>query len=194
METTLFASWQEILSGLFVGIVFGFLLRKAHVTRFAVIVKQLLLKDFTVVKVILTAVVSASACIALLRYFQPELALKIDATTLFASMVGGAIFGVGMAVVGYCPGTAVGAAADGAKDIWFGLLGMVVGAAIYAESFEWIQEQIKPAKDMVKTTLPEYFGVSEFVIVGLFLLGALVYFLGRFFYKSQGSSDSSKLC
>lgn len=183
METTLFAPWQEILSGLFVGIVFGFLLRKAHVTRFAVIVKQLLLKDFTVMKVILTAVFSASAGIALLRYFQPELALKIDPTTLFASMVGGGIFGVGMAVLGYCPGTAVGAVADGAKDVWFGLLGMIVGAAIYAESFEWIQEHVKPAKDMVKTTLPEYFGVSEFVIIGLFFACAIAYFFitNRFF-------------
>jgi uncharacterized protein len=176
METTLFASWQEILSGLFVGIVFGFLLRKAHVTRFTVIVKQLLLKDFTVMKVILTAVLSAGAGIAILRYFQPDLALKIDATTLFASIFGGAIFGVGMAIVGYCPGTAVGAVADGAKDMWFGLLGMIAGAAIYAESFEWVQEHIKPAKDMVKTTLPEYFGVSDFVIIGTFLACAVLYF------------------
>lgn len=46
MNISLFAPWNEILSGLIVGVIFGFLLRKAHVTRFNVIVSQLLLLDF----------------------------------------------------------------------------------------------------------------------------------------------------
>ncbi len=188
MQTTLFTSWTEILSGLVAGIIFGFLLRKAHVTRFSVIVKQLLLQDFTVMKVIMTCVISGATGIALLRYFQPSLQLDIGATTFFATIVGGGIFGIGMAVTGYCPGTAIGALADGAKEMKFGILGMVTGAAIYAECFEWIQENLKPAHDLVKTTLPEYFGVSSVAIIGVLLLCAITYAL---FYKQAHLSENS---
>ena len=187
MDTTLFASWTEIFSGLFTGIVFGFLLRKAHVTRFNIIVKQLLLQDFTVIKVIMTSVIFAATAIALLGYFQPDIQLDIGETTFFATMLGGGIFGIGMAITGYCPGTAIGALADGAKDMRFGILGMIAGAAIYAECFEWIQENIKPAQDLVKTTLPEYFGISSLAIIGPLLACVAVYaFIA---YKTHRTMD-----
>ena len=45
----------QLLLGLGMGIVFGFLLQKGGVTNYDVIIGQLLLDDFTVVKVMLTA-------------------------------------------------------------------------------------------------------------------------------------------
>jgi uncharacterized membrane protein YedE/YeeE len=175
METSLFAPWGELLSGLVTGIFFGFLLRKAYVTRFNVIVGQLLLKDFTVMNVMMTAVAVGGVGIYSLIYLIPTLELTISATTLFSALVGGAIFGIGMAIMGYCPGTGVAAIADGAKDMWFGLLGMVVGAGIYAEVFPWIQKTIKPPNDITTTTLPEYFEVSPWVfIVPLLVMVAIL--------------------
>jgi uncharacterized protein len=175
MQTAMLAPWKELFSGLFAGIVFGFLLRKAHVTRSHVIIGQLLLKDFTVMKVMITALIVGSAAIYGARLFDPALSLEISSTTLLASLLGGGIFGVGMAILGFCPGTAVGALADGRKDMGWGLLGMVAGAALYAESFEWIRAHLKRDEDLVKTTLPEYFNISPWLIIGPLLALGFVY-------------------
>lgn len=186
MDIALMTSGTEILSGLFVGILFGFLLRKAHVTRFAVIVGQLLLRDFTVMKVMMTAVILGSAAVYALHSFDPGLVLEISSTTLASAVLGGAIFGFGMAILGFCPGTAVGALGDGAKDMRWGLLGMIVGAGLYAEAFPWIQAHIKPSSALVKTTLPEYFGISPWVIISA--LGAVgVFYLAFTRWKKKPS-------
>ncbi len=48
----------QLSIGLLTGILFGFLLQKGGVTRYDVIIGQLLLTDFTVVKIMLSAVVT----------------------------------------------------------------------------------------------------------------------------------------
>ena len=56
----LFENYTVILQGLIVGFIFGFLLQKGRVSRFNVIVGQLMLKDFTMLKIILSAIVVGS--------------------------------------------------------------------------------------------------------------------------------------
>ena len=48
----------QLMIGFFTGILFGFLLQKGGVTKYDVIIGQLLLIDFTVVKIMLSAVVT----------------------------------------------------------------------------------------------------------------------------------------
>jgi hypothetical protein len=48
----------QLLLGFIIGIFFGFLLQKGGVCRYEIIIRQLLFEDFTVVKVMLTAVVT----------------------------------------------------------------------------------------------------------------------------------------
>jgi len=48
----------QLMIGLFIGILFGFLLQKGGVTKYDVIIGQLLLTDFTVVKIMLSAVIT----------------------------------------------------------------------------------------------------------------------------------------
>ncbi len=181
MNISLFAPWTEIFSGLVVGVIFGFLLRKAHVTRFNVIVSQLLLLDFTVMKVILTAIASGSLMVQALILLNAGISLEISSTTLMASLLGGGLFGVGMALMGYCPGTGVGALADGARDMWFGVLGMIAGAGLYAEAYPWILQHIKPASALTKATLAEYFGVSPWILT----LGVLLALIALYFFDKR---------
>jgi len=162
---------MELLSGLMVGIGFGFLLRKGHVTRFNVIVGQLALKDFTVMKIILTAIAAGSVGMYALMTWFPGYEFMIAPTTLLAAAVGGGIFGIGMAVMGYCPGTGVAALADGAHDMWFGVLGMITGAALYAQNYTWITGKLKPACCMTTATLSHYFGMSPWVVIALIAFG-----------------------
>ena len=50
----------QLKLGLVMGIVFGFLLHKGGVTNYDVILKQLLLKDWTVVKIMLSAIITGT--------------------------------------------------------------------------------------------------------------------------------------
>ena len=166
MNTHLFATPTEVIAGLIVGLFFGFLLQRAGVTRFSTIVGQLLLKDFTVMKVIMTAIAFGSLGLYTIKSIFLDVDPVISTTTLFAALTGGGIFGVGMAVLGFCPGTCVGALAEKAKDAWFGLAGMILGAGLYAEIFPWVTQQFKPASEINKTTLAHYFNVSPWIFIG----------------------------
>lgn len=176
MHIQLVTSWLNLFSGLIIGLFFGFLLRKGHLTRFSVIVGQLLLRDFTVMKVMLTAIVTGSIGIYTLQYFLPEHTLLIKPKMISAVLVGGAIFGVGMATLGFCPGTAVGALADGARDVWFGILGMLAGAALFAEVYPWLKDIFFVQEQMNTWTLPQALLLSPGVVIGALVLMLLAVF------------------
>ena len=121
--------------GLCIGFLFGILLHKGGVTKFDVIVNQLRLRDFTVVKIMLTAIlVGGVGVYALTEGNAVTLHLKTP-YYLLAIIIGGAIFGIGMAVLGYCPGTGVGSVGGGSIHGLLGVIGMLVGAAVFAEAY-----------------------------------------------------------
>src|SRR5512137_2931814 len=89
---------SQLTIGFCLGIFFGFLLQKGGVTRYDVILGQLLLRDFTVVKVMLTAVVVGKIGVHFLKGLgMAELHPKSG--SIGSSVVGGLIFGVGFALL-----------------------------------------------------------------------------------------------
>jgi len=172
------ASPGMLLMGLLTGIVFGFLLQRGGVTRYRVIVGQFLWKDHTVLKVMLTAVAVGAIGIWALHglYGVP---LHIKASKLAANAIGGIIFGVGMALLGYCPGTGVGAIGDGSRHAIYGILGMFAGAAIYAEIYPYIQDNLLQTADLGKITWIDLTGLSVAMTVGIvvLLIAGFLYYL-----------------
>jgi len=106
------------------GIVFGFLLHKGGATEYDVILGQLLLTDFTVLKIMLSAVLTGMIGIYAMKS-QGWVKLYPKAGSIGKSVIGGLIFGVGFAVLGCCPGTIAGAVGNGYLDTlaeaWRGL-------------------------------------------------------------------------
>ncbi len=93
----------QLLFGFITGIIFGFLLQKGGVGRYNVIINQLLLKDFTVLKIMLSAAVTGMIGIYFLKG-RKLVELHPKSGSLGMTVVGGLIFGIGFAVLGYCPG------------------------------------------------------------------------------------------
>lgn len=173
MYNPLFANFETLLLGAITGLVFGFLLQKGKVTRYETIVGQFLLKDFTVLKVMLTAMaVGAVGIYGMLQLGMIE-GLQIKSAHVVNALAGGAIFGVGMAVLGYCPGTGIAAIGDGAKDAIPGVVGMLVGAAIYAETSGWVSKTLTPIGDLGKVSFADVTGLSPWLFVGLLVVAAL---------------------
>jgi uncharacterized protein len=148
----------RLLLGLLTGFFFGFLLQKGRVSDRRVIVGQFLLRDFTVMKVMLTAIVVGGAGIYAMKAAGLT-KLFVKPALMAAVPVGGLIFGVGMVVLGYCPGTAVAAAGEGKRDAWWGLLGALAGAAAFAALFPALSANILTWANWGPVTLPDLTGI-----------------------------------
>jgi uncharacterized protein len=163
----------KLLLGLLTGFAFGFLLQKGQVTKYPVIVGQFLLRDFTVLKTMLTAVVVGGIGVYVLTALGAA-TLHVKPAQLVAVPVGGLIFGVGMALLGYCPGTGVAAAAEGKRDAWFGVAGMLFGALLFAEQFASLNSTVLSWFNLGPVTLPQ---LTHMPAAGIFVVLAAGAFL-----------------
>lgn len=161
-----------LLYGLITGIIFGFLLQKARVLRYDKQIGALRLVDMTIVKFMLSTVMVAMVGL----YLLVDLGLAHLApkpTILGANLLGGLIFGLGWGLIGYCPGTAIGALGEGRWDAVWGILGMLVGAAIFAEIYPALKTTVLTWGDYGRVTLPQVLGVNHWVVIMVFILGGL---------------------
>lgn len=162
--------------GLIIGILFGFLLQKGRVLRFEKQVGALLLRDMTVIKFMFSAILVGMVGIQLLAGAE-IISLSHKPMNLGGVLVGGALFGCGWAVMGYCPGTSIGALGEGRWHAVFAIAGMVVGAAIYAELYPFFKSTILAWKDFGKIGVAEAVNISTWFIIPIFCAGVVWLFV-----------------
>jgi len=169
----------QLCLGFVGGVVFGFLLQKGGVTNYGVIIDQLLLKDFTVVKVMLTAMVTGMIGVHALRSLGlAQLHPKPGSAGM--TIPGALIFGIGFGTLGYCPGTVVGAVGHGALDALFGgVVGILIGAGLFAAAFPRLRESVLAKGSFGGVTLPQLLRVNPWAVVVpvAVAVGVLLYWL-----------------
>jgi uncharacterized protein len=173
--------WTYVIA-LVLGVFFGFALNKAGLTRYTKIVNQFRLKDMAVLKFMMTALVVTMLGLAPLRAMGIITFPAIPETYLVGNLIGGLIFGVGMSMAGFCPGTAVAGAGEGKLDyIVPGLLGFLTGAVIFGLSYTSFMPQILKIANYGKVALPELWGINHYLAVFVFNLiaQALLYLIDR---------------
>lgn len=157
------------------GLVFGFLLQKGGVAKYHILMGVLLLQDFTVIKVMLTAVIVGMFGVFTLRAMG-KLELKVKPTKLGSNILGGLIFGFGFACSGYCPGTGAAALGQTNGDAIFMILGMIVGSYVFAMASGTLARTVDTWGDRGKLLLPDLMRarlVPFIVVFGLVLVGGL---------------------
>jgi uncharacterized protein len=158
-------SRSDLLWGLVFGVVFGFLLQKGGATNYDVIIGQLLLTDFTVLKIMLSAVLTGMMGIYLMKNLG-WVELYPKSGSMGKNIIGGLIFGVGFAILGYCPGTIAGAIGNGYLDALVGgLAGIMIGTGLFAALFPQLRRGILQKGDFGDLTLPRLFKVNDWVVV-----------------------------
>ncbi len=159
------------------GILFGVLLHRGGVATYNVIVNQFRLKDFTVLKIMLTAVVVGGVGVLALKQ-TGHAVWHIKPANMLGVAVGAALFGVGMVLYGYCPGTGIAAVATGSVHALAGFAGMLAGGVLYALSFRWIDANLLKVAAWGKVRLPDVTGVPDWAWMGLLAgLAAVVFWL-----------------
>jgi uncharacterized protein len=120
----------DIVFGIGIGFCFGYILQRTGITKYPRVMGMLLLKDFKILKFMLTAVTTSM----ILFYILGDLGIiKLGLKTLdWGKLAGGLFFGTGMAILGYCPGTMAARLGEGKKDAIIGIAGMIIGIFIFA--------------------------------------------------------------
>lgn len=171
---------NELLYGLITGIIFGFLLQKSRAIRYEKQVGALLLKDMTIVKFMLTTILVAMVGV----YILVDLGLaklSLKATVLGGNILGGLIFGAGWGILGYCPTTQMGALGEGRWDAVWGIMGMLAGAAIFAETYPFLKATVLTWGNFGKITIPQIIGINHWPVIILIIVLSLILF--RWFEK-----------
>ena len=171
---------NELFTGAVTGILFGFIMQKAQVIRYDRQVGALRLRDMTIVKFMLSTVLVSMVGIYLLLDMG-LIKLSIKSLILGGNILGGLIFGIGWGIVGYCPATAMGALGEGRYDSAFGLLGMLLGAAIYAELYPVMKGTVLTWGNFGKITLPSVLGINHWIVIVILVVAFIVLF--RWFEK-----------
>ena len=111
----------------------------------------------------------------------------IKPANMLGVVLGAALFGVGMVLYGYCPGTGVAALAAGSLHALSGFIGMLVGGVLYALSFTWMEGHIQKVAELGKVRLPDITGVPDW---GWFIILCII--ASVIFWLLEGPLKSAK--
>ncbi len=175
----------NVIFGLAVGFIFGYILTRTGITKYPRVMGMLLLKDFKILKFMLTAVTSSM----ILFYFLGDLGLlKVVPKNLdWGKLVGGLIFGTGMGILGYCPGTMAARIGEGKKDAILALVGMAIGILIYALTIKPVKEALLSSE--INGNIFELLGVNKWIVI----IPAAILFSGIIYLINKYVSDNKKI-
>lgn len=176
-----------MLSGLLCGILFGYVLENAGFGSPLKLSAQFRLSDWSVFKVMFTAIVVTAVGLWLLRIgglLKPD-AVSVPQALVMASAVGGALVGAGFAIGGFCPGTSVVGLASGRLDALVFIVGLLLGTLAFAGSYgPAIRAMMAMGEIIEGDTITDAYGIAEpWVLLGLGLSLVAVYYAGSWFER-----------
>jgi uncharacterized membrane protein YedE/YeeE len=181
-----------VLIGLGMGVVFGFALEKSRVCEPGMIVGQMQLRNFTMLKVFLTAIGTGAVVLAVLHGFG-LVPLSPKPTLYGADLLGGALLGVGIVLAGACPGTVMAQVGVGYRDAIYTLIGGLLGAI----AFSYAQPLLKPillSGGQGKITYADVTGIPYWILalgmVAVFAAGLYALEKWRPWQQEMGSDDA----
>ena len=180
----------NFIVALFIGVFFGMVLEQAGFSTSKKLVGLFYGYDFTVLRVFFTAgVVAMIGVIAFNHFGLLDINLiYINPTFLWSALVGGAIMGLGFVVGGFCPGTAICAAAIGKLDAMIFVVGAFIGVFVFAEGYP-VFEGLYKAENWGGVTIFNTLGMSESLFASLMVLMAM----GAFWFVSIVEDKTNKI-
>jgi hypothetical protein len=123
-------------------------------------------------KIILSAILTGMIGIHTLKKLG-YIDLNPKPTYIKTIIIGGLIFGVGFAILGYCPGTAAGAFGSGSIDAFFGMIGLILGAGIFASIYPKIRNKYMK-KGLGKVTISDITNTQPLLFLTIFAISIII--------------------
>ncbi|MBT9462184.1 MAG: YeeE/YedE family protein [Rugosibacter sp.] len=176
-----------IFSGLLCGFLFGFVLENAGFGSPSKLTAQFRLSDWSVFKVMFTAIVVAASGLYVLQLagvIQTD-AIFVPSALLMAAGIGGVLVGAGFAIGGYCPGTSVVGLFSGRLDAAVFLVGLVIGtfafAGLYGATIDAIMAMFEVTQG---DTVTEAFNIPQPVVLGGMIAALIaIFYAGSWFER-----------
>lgn len=186
---------MHTVAPLLVGLGFGWCLQKAGMSRYDRIVNVFRFRDLAVLKFLLSALVTAAVGIRLLRDLGLATDVPLPTTYPVGNLVGGVVFGVGMALSGFCPGTVAAGAGEGRLDYLIpGGLGLYVGAIVYGLAYDRVMPPLSRWARVGAVTFADLLRVEPWLLIALFCEVVLLTFYvlerGRHVEARSAMTDS----
>jgi hypothetical protein len=182
------------LMAVLLGFGFGFVLERAGFGSGCKLTAQFRLTDWSVFKVMFSAIVFTAVGIYVLEQLgvmQAE-AVYVPIPYLWAIAVGGALIGAGFAVGGYCPGTSAVGVMTGRIDAIVFFAGLLVGTYLFAALFPQLDALTTAGEFTKGDRLPEALGVPEWLVLAVLVAAAIgVFFLGGWFERRARAAGQS---
>lgn len=182
-------SMIEIFSGLLLGFAFGFILENAGFGSPCKLTAQFRLTDWSVFKVMFTAIVVTSVGLMICEWLGIVVLdeIFVPPALLGAAAIGGALVGAGFAVGGYCPGTSMVGVMSGRLDAIVFVMGLVIGTIVFAGAYEQLGALTEAGEFSGGDTLPAVLGVSSlWVNLGMIVAAVAVFLGGTLMEKRAG--------
>ena len=160
------------------GFLFGALLQVARLNRYNVISGMATLENLTVAKAIAVAI-GVGAVLINIEIGLGLASYHIKPFILGGIVIGGLIFGIGMAILGYCPGTLAISLGEGSLDAFWGIVGGLLGGLVYTIMLPAVQPILGPNLGVISlnTALgesPVFFYLLVFIIAVIFIAVSLI--------------------
>jgi uncharacterized membrane protein YedE/YeeE len=171
------------------GFLFGTFLQSARLNRFDTISGMATLENFKVAKAIALAI-GIGAILLNLEISMGLASYQIKPFLVGGIILGGLIFGAGMAILGYCPGTVMVSAGEGSLDAMVGILGGLAGGLVYTLVLPSIGTLLGP--NIGTWSLYTAYGSSPGIFFPLVFLCGLAFIASAFVvHKLDKSNDRS---
>jgi len=171
---------------LILGFLFGTLLQSARLNKYNTISGMARLEDYTVAKAIAVAV-GVGAILLSVEIGLGYASWHVKPLLLAGIAVGGLIFGAGMAILGYCPGTLPVSLGEGSMDALVGIIGGIAGGIVYTLIQPSVQGMLGP--DLGKISLNSAVGAGILYYILVFVFGlalvAVAFFLNKIERKNS---------
>jgi hypothetical protein len=160
-----FFSSQSLWAGLFIGILWGYVLQKSRACKYEVVARLFLLQEFTIFRVGAPLILTMMVLLHVLVDIGIVDQLVVPSTVIFAQILGGLIMGAGIAISGYCPGTSAGALGEGALDALFFMFGMFFASAFFAEIYPFVNKVLFSVGNLGSVTIPDLLGINHWFLI-----------------------------
>lgn len=167
---------------LFFGFLFGAILQYASLNKYNVISGLATLDNLSVAKAIAVAI-GIGAILLNVEIGLGFASYHVKPLILGGVMLGGLIFGTGMAILGYCPGTLAISVGEGSLDAVFGIIGGLFGGLVYTLILPSIQGVLGP--DLGNISLNSLIGTNFTFFLLTVIIGSLFIAISFWLHKRE---------
>lgn len=171
---------------LILGFLFGVILQYAKLNRYNTISGLATFENFAVAKAIAVAI-GVGIILINIEIGLGFASYHIKPLVFGGVVLGGLIFGSGMAILGYCPGTLPVSLGEGSLDALIGIIGGLFGGLIYTVLLPSIQGILGP--DLGKLSLNSITGNNSIFYFLSFIIGIAFIWISFLIHKKENIKD-----